>query len=260
MLFLIGIGLNNRDIPYSAVDDLKGADEVLVDQYTNFITDEDLAWISSEFGVSPKLIHRSDLEENAKLMVDKAKDQDIVLLVSGDPLIATTHHTILDLAAKKGIEYKIHHSSNIFSGGIGESGLDIYKFGPTTTITFWSDKYKPTSFIDVVKKNFENGEHTMGLCDYHYNEKRRMKVAEAIELLHVADETKGYNFITEKSKILVLGDIGKATQEIRYLQVGKIGKEDLRAFEGKVITLIIPGPLNFAEEEALLKFTSPSST
>ncbi|MDE1846112.1 MAG: diphthine synthase [Candidatus Micrarchaeota archaeon] len=259
MLFLIGIGLNNRDIPYSAADDLSGADEVLVDQYTNFITDEDLAWITSKFQISPKLIHRSDLEENAKVMVEKAKEKDIVLLVSGDPLIATTHHTILDLAAKKGVEYKIYHSSNIFSGAIGESGLDIYKFGPTTTITFWSEKYKPTSFIDVVKKNFENGQHTMCLCDYHYNEKRRMKVSEAIELLHVADETKGYGFITEKSKILVLGDVGKDSQEIRYLQVGKINKEDLRAFEGKVITLIVPGPMNFAEEEALQKFTAPTS-
>lgn len=254
MLFLIGLGLSNKDLPYGAISDLKGADEVLVDPYTNFMTDEDLAWLSAEFSIKPKLLNRSDLEENAKQMVERAKSSNIVLLVSGDPLIATTHHTILDLAAKMGVKYKVHHSSNIFSGAIGESGLDIYKFGPTTTITFWSEKYKPTSFIDVIKKNSDNGQHTVALCDYHYLEKRKMKLSEAFELLHVADKANGHGFIKHETKILVLGDIGKETQTIRYIEVGKTNKEDLRAFEGKIITLIIPGKLYFAEEDALKKF------
>jgi len=262
MLFLIGMGLSHREIPRNAMEVIADADEVLVDQYTNFITDEDLAKIGEDLNVSLVLLNRSDLEENAKLMVERARTKKIAILVSGDPLIATTHHTILDLAHKMKVEYRVYHAASIFSAGIGESGLDVYKFGPTTTLAFWSDNYKPVSHIDVIKRNMEAGEHTMCLLDYHYAEKRRMRLAEAVSLLHGADRQRNYNILKHDTKLIVLGDIGKETQTIAYLEIAKIGKEELMMFEGKVLTIIIPGKLNFAEEEALLKFSShpPSST
>ncbi|MDE1761955.1 MAG: diphthine synthase [Candidatus Micrarchaeota archaeon] len=254
MLFLIGMGLNYDDIPYSAIDTITSADEVLVDQYTNFIPEEALESIKTRLKINLRLLSRSELEENAKGTIAKAASSSIVILVPGDPLIATTHHTILDLAHKMGIEYRVFHAPSIFSAGIGESGLDIYKFGPTTTITFWSEKYKPTSFIDVAKRNVENGQHTMMLFDYHYQEKRRMRLGEAIVLLHAADEQRKAGVMTQDRKLLILGDIGKDTQLIRYVAFGGIGKEVLREFEGKTLTIVVPAKPSFAEEEALTKF------
>ncbi|MDE1804333.1 MAG: diphthine synthase [Candidatus Micrarchaeota archaeon] len=254
MLFLIGMGLNYDDIPYSAIETIASADEVLVDPYTNFIPEEALENLKAKLKINLRLLSRSELEENTKGTIAKAASSNIVILVPGDPLIATTHHTILDIAHKVGIDYRVFHAPSIFSAGIGESGLDIYKFGPTTTITFWSEKYKPTSFIDVVKKNAENGEHTMMLFDYHYLEKRRMRLGEAIPLLHAADELKKAGIMTPERKLLILGDVGKKSQLIKYVPFGMIGKEVLREFEGKTLTIIVPVKPSFAEEEALQKF------
>ena len=254
MLFLIGMGLTNKDMSLSAFDALAKSDEILVDPYTNYLTDEDLEYLKEKVGKAPALLGRSDLEENAKLIIAKAKEKNIALLVSGDPLIATTHHTILDLAHKAGVKFTVYHAASIFSAAIGESGLDIYKFGPTTTITFWTEKYKPVSFIDVIKKNLDNDQHTLALFHYDYFEKRKMRLGEAIPLLHTADEIRKHGTMTAERKLLILGDVGKETQSIKYVAFGKIDKAVLREFEGKLLVIIVPGKLNFAEEEALSKF------
>ncbi|MDE1855689.1 MAG: diphthine synthase [Candidatus Micrarchaeota archaeon] len=262
MLFLIGMGLTNREIPFTALDDLTSADEVLLDPYTNFIPEEDLAYLSHNFNIEITSLTRSDLEENSRQIVERAKGKNVAILVSGDPLIATTHHTILDLAAKLGIDYKIYHSSNIFSAAIGESGLDIYKLGPTTTIAFWTDKYKPVSFIDVIKRNVDSEQHTIVLFDYNYLEKRKMRLGEAIPVLHAADEQRKHNIMSPSRKLLILGDIGKKSQSILYTEFGKINKDVLKEFEGKIITMIVPGAMSFAEEDAIAKFSGikPAST
>ncbi|MGI0141064.1 MAG: diphthine synthase [Candidatus Micrarchaeales archaeon] len=257
MLFLAGIGLTNRDVTSSALVALKNS-ELLLDQYTNYIEQEDINHLEGLFGKGIKPLERSDLEENAIQIVNRARSGDVAILVSGDPLIATTHHTILDLAEKNSVQYGVFHSSNIFSAAIGQSGLDIYKFGPPTTITFWSENYKPISFIDVIKKNIANDEHTLALFDYHYKEKRRMRLGEAIPLLHTADEQRKYGIMTPDRKLLIMGDVGKQTQTIEYVEFGKIDKRVLKKFENKVISIIVPGKMNFAEEEAIHKFTSSS--
>ncbi|MDE1825330.1 MAG: diphthine synthase [Candidatus Micrarchaeota archaeon] len=254
MLILTGTGVNNRDISQLAIEQIKQADELLLDLYTNHISKEELSNLSMLCAKEPKLLSRSDLEENAGQIVERAKRAKIAILVSGDPLIATTHHTILDLAAKAHVEYMVCHSSSIFSAAIGESGLDIYKFGPTTTITFWSEKYRPVSFIDAIKKNIDNAQHTLALFDYHYEEQRRMRLGEAIVLLHAADEQRGHGLMDKERMLLVMGDIGKQTQQIKYVQLGAVDKEVLKGFEGKTLCMIVPGKLSFAEEDALKRF------
>lgn len=253
MLFLVGIGLTNRELNPVILTQLRNA-EMLLDPYTNFIDESDINYLEGLLSKGIKRLERSDLEENSLSIVRRAKNSDIAILVSGDPLIATTHHTILDLAKQEKVAYKVSHASNVFSAAIGESGLDIYKFGPTTTVTFWAENYRPVSFIDVIKKNQDNEQHTLCLLDYHYKEKRRMKLAEAVQLLHVADDKQKYGLTTEKTKLLLLGDLGKETQTIRYVSFENMNKELLKEFEGKIICIIFPGKMNFAEEEALKKF------
>lgn len=254
MLFLVGIGLENGDISSKAMEVIGKADALLLDQYTNFTSSDEVKKLGEIIGKDPKPLQRSDLEENVKKTIEAAMEKNVVILVPGDPLIATTHHTIIDAAKKMGIPYRIIHGISVFSAAIGESGLDIYKFGPTATIPFWTEKYKPVSFIDVVAQNVKNKEHTLILLDYNYKEKMRMELAEAIKLLHKADEITGHNLIKKETKIIILGNVGKETQVIRYLPVDGINKEVLKEFLDKTICLIFPTNLNFAEEDALLKF------
>ncbi len=255
MLFLIGLGLDKGDISARALAQLKKCNKILLDPYTNRVSDDYIKYIEEETGKKVEPLTRSDLEEKAKETIKAAKDEDIAIIVSGDPLIATTHHTtLLDLAVSEGIKAKVFHASSIFSAAIGISGLDIYKFGPTTTIPFWSERYKPTSFIDVIKKNIENGEHTLVLLDYDYKNERGMSLQEAFDLLEKARSAKGVKL----EKILVLGDIGKESEEIAYGNMQSLMGISGR-FDGKVLSLIIPSHLNFSEEEALSKYAISST-
>ncbi|MGC8889024.1 MAG: diphthine synthase [Candidatus Micrarchaeia archaeon] len=250
MLFLVGLGLERGDISEKALEVIRRASRLMLDPYTNRIDNDYIEYLEAKTGKKLLRLSRSDLEENAYETIKNAKNEDIAILVPGDPLIATTHHTILDLAKKNGIEVKVFHAPSIFTAAIGESGLDIYRFGPTTTIPFWSKKYKPISFIDTIDKNLKNNEHTLVLLDYNYKEEKAMSLEEALALLEVAERERG---VSLPQKIIVLADIGKASQDIAFGERAVLARMSKR-FTGKIISLIIPSNPNFAEEEALSKY------
>ncbi|MGB9732887.1 MAG: diphthine synthase [Candidatus Micrarchaeia archaeon] len=250
MLFLVGLGLERGDISEKALEVIRRASRLMLDPYTNRIDNDYIEYLEAKTGKKLLRLSRSDLEENAYETIKNAKNEDIAILVPGDPLIATTHHTILDLAKKNGIEVKVFHAPSIFTAAIGESGLDIYRFGPTTTIPFWSKKYKPISFIDTIDKNLKNNEHTLVLLDYNYKEEKAMSLEEALALLEVAERERG---VSLPQKIIVLADIGKASQDIAFGERAMLARMSKR-FTGKIISLIIPSNPNFAEEEALSKY------
>ncbi len=250
MLALIGTGLDAGDISVRALKFIKDSDIVLADRFTSIISKEAMDLISRETGKEIKSVTRSDLEENVRQTIHRAKSSNVSILVIGDPLVATTHHTILDAAHAAGIKTKIFHSSSIFSAAIGESGLDIYRFGPTTTVPFWSEHYKPTSFIDTISKNLKNSEHTLLLLDIEQSKTAPMSIAQAADIISKAD---GKAVISRRRKVMALADIGRENQEILYIEFSKIPSLSSR-LEGKTISLIIPADLNFAEEESVKKF------
>jgi diphthine synthase len=254
LLFLVGLGLCEGDISVRAIEIAKKADKLFLDPYTNRISSNYINYLEKILGKNIAKLSRSDLEENAKATVEYAKNTTVVIFVMGDPLIATTHHTIIDIAHKMGIAVKVIHAPSIFTAAIGESGLDIYRFGPTTTIPFWSNKYKPISFIDVISKNLQNNQHTLVLLDYNYKEDRAMSLGEAIDLLNKAQEERKINII---QNILVLADVGKENEEIVYADINTLTKISER-FKGKLISLIIPSNPNFAEAESLSKYAISS--
>ncbi|MEM3255160.1 MAG: diphthine synthase [Candidatus Micrarchaeaceae archaeon] len=253
MLFLAGLGLDIKDLSVKALERLKSADEILFDSYTSTISSAYLEFLEKETQKMIKRVGRSALEEGVANTIAAAKSKDIAIIVPGDPLIATTHHTILDAARRMNINYEIIHAPSVFSAAIGESGLDIYKFGPTTTVPFWSENYKPISFIDTIKKNIENGEHTLVLLDINPKTGEPMDIETAIALLLRAESDKGYSIISQ-AKLLILANLGRPGQKIAYVETKAISKlaSDLKR---KTISIIIPAKTNFAEDEALNKYS-----
>ncbi len=246
MLMLIGLGLETKDLSVRALEALKSADRVLAEQYTTILPGGYIDFLEKETGKRIQFIKRSDLEENVDATIKDSKTKNIALLIPGDPLVATTHHIVADAAKKVGASVEVFHSSSIFSAAIGVSGLDIYRFGPTTTVPFWSAKYKPTSFLDVIMKNQSNGQHTLVLLDIDAAEGRHMNASEAVALLLKAEEEKGYGVLTPDTRVIVLCDIGRNIQAIDYTTIGKATSD-----RAKATALIIPARLNFAEEESL---------
>jgi len=258
MLALVGLGLGPRDISVKALEFLKSADAIMLESYTSIIDNESIQFVATQTKKTLIGTKRGDFEENLKATVAGAKKKRIAILVTGDPLIATTHHIILDECSKQGVDALVFHAPSIFSSLIGESGLDIYKFGPTTTIPYWSEHYKPVSFIHSIRKNLDNKQHTIVLFDINQAQGRPMAIGEAYEILKAAIAQTQQNVLM-KASVLVMADMGRNTQKIFYVKLGSIGALSER-LHGAVISMIFPSELNFAEEESLKRIASPSST
>jgi len=159
MLYLIGLGLNDEnDLTLKAVEIAKKC-ECFIELYTS-IWKGSLENLKEIIKKDINVLNRKDLEENLELFIEKAKKNDIALFVPGDPLAATTHIDVVFEAKRKKIPVKIIHNASIFSA-IGETGLQIYKFGKTATIPLSG---KMANVKKTVKTNKKHGFHTIAVC------------------------------------------------------------------------------------------------
>ena len=67
---------------------------------------------------------------------------------------------------------------------IGATGLQLYNFGQTVSMVFFTDNWKPASFYDRIRENRNSGLHTLVLLDIKVKEQslenmaRRRKIYE----------------------------------------------------------------------------------
>ena len=59
---------------------------------------------------------------------------------------------------------QVIHNASIMNA-CGACGLQLYNFGQTVSFCFWTDTWRPTSFIDKVVQNKKMGLHTLCLLD-----------------------------------------------------------------------------------------------
>jgi len=60
---------------------------------------------------------------------------------------------------------------------MGACGLQLYNFGQTVSLVFFTDTWKPSSFYDRVKENWERGMHTLVLLDIKVREQSEENMA-----------------------------------------------------------------------------------
>lgn len=82
---------------------------------------------------------------------------------------ATTHTDLVLRARELGIESKVIPNASIMSG-IGCTGLQLYNFGQTVSMVFFTETWKPSSYYDRVKENVQLGLHTLVLLDIKVKE------------------------------------------------------------------------------------------
>src|SRR5437667_10098812 len=81
------------------------------------------------------VLDRVQLEdENGRQILEATGRGKVAFLVPGDPMIATTHVSIMLELARKGIQSRIVHGPSIASAVCGASGVQSYKFGKTVTM------------------------------------------------------------------------------------------------------------------------------
>ena len=99
----------------------------------------------------------------------------MALLVVGDPFGATTHCDLLARAKELGVTTNVVHNASIMNA-VGCCGLQLYRFGETVSIPFFSSTWRPDSFYDKLAANRRAGLHTLALLDIKVREPTMRKV------------------------------------------------------------------------------------
>lgn len=245
MLSLIGTGLRDGlDISVRGRQRIETANEVFVEGYTSLLrcSHEEL---EQQLGRPIGTLSRTDVEQGIEPVLSRAKDEDIVILIIGDPFAATTHADLYLRARRLGIAVETIHNASIMSA-IGEVGLELYRFGRTVSIPFWEESFEPTSFLDGILENQSRGLHTLCLLDIKADQGRFMTVREALALLDAAAAKIG----TEFSPSLVVG-IARLGSEDRRIVAGTASVVAAADLGDPLHSLLIPGKLHAIEEEML---------
>lgn len=248
MLTLIGLGLfDEKDLTLRGLEEAKNSDKVFIELYTGKWYGS-LQILEKLVGKKIRELSRKDLEENSKEILEQVKKQNVTIFVQGDPLVATTHSALLLEAKKLGVKTKVIHNASIISA-IGETGLHLYKFGPTVTIPF-PEKTKgkiPESVYEIISDNKSRGLHTLCLLDVVAEEKKFMNVEEGIEILLELENKIGRKVFTKNSEVVVFSKVGSNNSKIAY---GKASEVIKQKFEIPSIIIVV-GKLHFTEREYL---------
>lgn len=95
---------------------------------------------------------------------------------------ATTHTDIVLRARSAKIPVQIVHNASIMNA-IGACGLQLYNFGQTVSLVFFTETWKPDSFYDRIKENVELGMHTLILLDIKVKEQSEENLARYVSRL-----------------------------------------------------------------------------
>ena len=250
MLYIIGIGLGDeKDITVRGLEKVRECDIVYLESFTSWLP-ADLGRLERFYGKKIAPVDRAFVE-NGETILSQARQKKVALLVIGDPLFATTHMSLVLEARKKGIKLEIIHNASIFSA-IGQTGLQLYKFGRTTSIPLPAQSYRPETFYDVLRENRTLGLHTLFLLDIKPEENRFLKVNDAIKLLLGIEKRRKQEVFGEKTLCIGCARLGSPDQKIVSGKAGQLLGEN---FGKPPHCLIVPGELHFVEEEALKLFS-----
>lgn len=246
----VGLGLHDEmGISLRGLEEIKRANNVFMELYTNLMPDFSKGNLEKISGKKLQIVSREELEERSgKLILETAEAGKVVLLVPGDPLVATTHVALRIHAEKLGIKTRVVHGASILSAVIGLSGLHNYKFGKSVTIPLPSENPSETPY-EVIFQNKKLGLHTLCLLDVRVEENRYMEIHEGlVSLLKI--EAKRKEKIVTMDKLVV--GIARAGSNNPTVKAGFL--EDLLNYDfgDSPHSIIFPGKLHFMEAEALI--------
>ena len=245
MLVLIGMGLwDERDISLKGLQLAKEADEVFIEFYTSRLMGTNLKKIEEMLGREIHVLKRSDLEENSRIIIERAAEKDIAILVPGDPVVATTHSAITLEAANLGVKVRVVHNASITTAICALTGLQNYRFGKSASVSYPHGKISRAP-LDVIRDNLSINAHTLLFLDLN---PEPMKINQAIELLSSADE----DGILENC--FAVG-VARAGSESPFVKCGKLRALKKVDFGKPLHTLVILSKkIHITEYEFLRKF------
>ena len=125
---------------------------------------------------------------------------------------------------------------------IGSTGLQLYNFGQTISMVFFTETWKPSSFYDRIKENAQIGLHTLVLLDIKVKEQslenmargrkiyeppRYMTVAQCASQMLESEEERGEGVYGPDSLAVGAARIGSEDQQLAVGTLKQLSKVDL---------------------------------
>eukprot|EP00796_Vickermania_ingenoplastis_P009358 gene9359-6581_t len=168
MFTLIGLGLGDEsDITLKGLEAVKNADIVYLEAYTSYLINSNSEELGKKYGKQVIVADREMVESGEVL--NEAGEKNVALLVVGDVFGATTHSDLIVRCHEMNIETKVIHNASIMNA-VGCCGLQLYRFGQTISLCFWTETWRPSSWYQRLKSNREAGLHTLVLLDIKVKE------------------------------------------------------------------------------------------
>jgi diphthine synthase len=232
MLYLIGLGLNEKGISLEGLEKAKRCRKIYLENYTVEFPYQ-IEELEKVIGKKIENANREIVESNN--LISEAKKQNIALLVYGSPFTATTHITLIQEAKKQKVKYEIVYNASVLDG-VAETGLQLYKFGKIASMP----SFEAESFVEIIKENQKINSHSLILVDIGLDFK------DAIDKLERLMKKENINI----DKIVVCERLGTKQSKIRYGKIEKLKSLNIKA----PFCFILPSNLHFMEQEVLKNF------
>jgi diphthine synthase len=246
-LTLVGLGLHDPEsITVKGLAAARAAAAVYAEFYTAILGAPKEA-LEKLLGRPVTVLDRLGVEKGGARLVEQARGSEVVLLVAGDPMAATTHADLMVRARHACVPFRVLHAPSIFSAAPGLLGLQHYKFGRASTLVRPEKGWSPTSPFDAVAENHERGLHTLVLLDIKADEGYCMTAHEGLRLLLDLAQRTGNAWFTPDS---VVGVVARAGSESPTVATGRVA-DLLQADMGPPLhCLVVPGKFQVVEQEA----------
>ncbi|KAL1504131.1 hypothetical protein AB1Y20_010541 [Prymnesium parvum] len=270
VFYLVGLGLaDEHDITLKGLKAVQSSAVVYIEAYTSVLA-VPKERLEAAWGVKIELAPRELCESHIEPILERARTEDVSMLVVGDPFGATTHCDLLSRAKQLGVPHKVVHNASIMNA-IGCCGLQLYRFGETVSICFFTSTWRPDSFYDKVVQNHNVGLHTLALLDIKVREAtlpsiargkpqylppRFMTVRQACQQLISVEQARGCGVCTPATRAVGVARVGADDQMVVQ---GTLLELQAVAFGGPLHSMVLLGKCDDVESELLAAFCTQAS-
>ncbi|CAH1435453.1 unnamed protein product [Lactuca virosa] len=267
MLYIIGLGLGDeKDITLRGLEAVKKCQKLYIESYTSLlsfgISKDGISTLEKLYGKPLTVADREMVEEKADDMLLEAREFDVAFLVVGDPFGATTHSDLVVRAKKLEVEVKVIYNASVMNA-VGVCGLQLYRYGETVSLPFFTETWRPDSFYEKIQRNRGLGLHTLCLLDIRVKEpsleslcrgKKQyeppsfMTIGVAIDQLLEVEQLRGELAYNEDTLCVGFARLGSENQKVVAGSMKQLRTVD---FGQPLHCLTIVGKTHPVEEEML---------
>ena len=221
------------------------------------------------FGKKIEQAPRELCESAIEPILERARTSDIAMLVVGDPFGATTHCDMLARAKAIGVPINVVHNASIMNA-VGCCGLQLYRYGESISVPFFTRTWRPDSFYDKLAANRKLGLHTLTLLDIKVREPtmaslargrptwlppRYMSIRQAIDQLLTIEDARKEGVCPPETMAVGLSRVGDGTQQV---VVGTLAELRCVDFGKPLHSMVVLGKVGTDEAELLDAFCEPA--